>query len=241
MTNPRVTPISIHVLKWLIQIHTRLYHSGLKLGIRCDAYDIEGKPPAAGADETVSWCGVWGFNITASDAGPNFQFIASTGGRVYNDFYLAFFFSSLSLHFSSFLRSIPQTPLPQCHVAWSTARCLAPRTDWRTCGVVVSKLRLQVPRRHKGRSLQYLLPPATKLLTLPGLAPRAVVSRAVYCRTGETYTNNRRTTGLVASCAWLLSGIPVDCRALLNLVLFVFTVVPRQWPSCGALTFKAIH
>jgi len=35
-----------------------------------------------GADETVQWCGVWGTNITASDADLDFQFVAGTGGRV---------------------------------------------------------------------------------------------------------------------------------------------------------------
>ena len=42
------------------------------LSERCDAFDtccgMTGKAPAAGTDPTLSWCAIWGRNITAADA-----------------------------------------------------------------------------------------------------------------------------------------------------------------------------
>ena len=40
----------------------------------------------------------------------------------------------------TYLRSNPPTPSPQCRVVWSALRCSILRADWRTFGVVVSKI-----------------------------------------------------------------------------------------------------
>eukprot|EP00035_Acanthoeca_spectabilis_P008820 m.158923 g.158923 ORF g.158923 m.158923 type:complete len:699 (-) comp14513_c1_seq4:69-2165(-) len=56
----------------------------IKLGERCDAFDIDGPAPANGTDPTLPWCGIWGVTLTPNDADPalGFSFYASAGGRV---------------------------------------------------------------------------------------------------------------------------------------------------------------
>jgi hypothetical protein len=56
----------------------------IRLGDRCDAYDIFGPAPAADTDPTVGWCGVWGVDLSQADEdlAAGFKFYASGGGRV---------------------------------------------------------------------------------------------------------------------------------------------------------------
>eukprot|EP00038_Savillea_parva_P014519 m.11179 g.11179 ORF g.11179 m.11179 type:complete len:736 (-) comp2827_c0_seq1:45-2252(-) len=56
----------------------------IKLGILCDAFDIDGPMPPSGTDPVIPWCGIWGAQLTPADADPSlgFDFYASDGGRV---------------------------------------------------------------------------------------------------------------------------------------------------------------
>ena len=40
------------------------------LGLRCDALDVDGPPPANGTDPLVPWCAAWGTSLTERDV-PN--------------------------------------------------------------------------------------------------------------------------------------------------------------------------
>jgi hypothetical protein len=56
----------------------------MRLGMKCDAYDINGELPAPGTDPVIGWCGIWGEHLTEADEdlAAGFKFYASSGGRV---------------------------------------------------------------------------------------------------------------------------------------------------------------